>query len=217
MITHSIARPGIYLTKFLLYCGIISSIWYLAINIIVPLNYPGYDAASQAVSELSAIGAPTRALWVLLCSFYSALMIAFGWGVLKASRHKRAIQVAGDLLILSAVFNLAWPPMHQREVIAAGGGTITDTLHIVFTIITVVFMMIIIGLSATALGKWFRIYSIISIVLLLFFGIVTGLDAPAMESLQPTPWMGVWERISIGIYMLWIIMFALKLMHRRLK
>jgi hypothetical protein len=41
------------------------------------------------------------------------------------------------------------------------------------------------------------------------FGLLTGLDAPGMEANLPTPWMGLWERISIGAYLLWIVVLAL--------
>jgi len=40
------------------------------------------------------------------------------------------------------------------------------------------------------------------------FGLLTGLDAPEMEANLPTPFMGLWERISIGAYMLWIVVLA---------
>lgn len=66
------------LRKNLLISGIIATLWYIAINIIVPIQYPGYNISSQTVSELSAIGAPTRWLWFVFCLFYSILFIAFG-------------------------------------------------------------------------------------------------------------------------------------------
>ena len=57
--------------KILLSCGFISSLFYLAINIVVPFYFPGYSFVSQTVSELSAIGTPTRTLWVLLATVYT--------------------------------------------------------------------------------------------------------------------------------------------------
>src|SRR6185295_9257289 len=83
------------LQKLLLICGIISSTWYFVINIIVPLQYEGYNIASQTVSELSAIDAPTRTLWIILCFFYTLLMIAFGCGTwLSAGSSKNLRFVA---------------------------------------------------------------------------------------------------------------------------
>ena len=55
--------------------------------------------------------------------------------------------------------------MHQRAVLAAGGGTLTDTLHIVWSVVTVLLMMLAIGVAAAASGKRFRLYSIATIVI----------------------------------------------------
>jgi len=42
--------------KILLACGILSSLFYVAMNIFVAMQYEGYNSASQTVSELSADG-----------------------------------------------------------------------------------------------------------------------------------------------------------------
>jgi len=44
--------------------------------------------------------------------------------------------MVGAMLFTQPVFGLFWPPMHQRAVLAAGGGTLTNTLHVVWTIVT---------------------------------------------------------------------------------
>ncbi len=67
--------------KALLVCGILSSLLYVAMNVFIPMQWEGYSSASQTVSELSAIGAPTRPLWVPLGTVYTLLVAAFGWGV----------------------------------------------------------------------------------------------------------------------------------------
>lgn len=200
--------------KALLICGIVSSVLYVAVNIYVPAQYPGYDIASQTVSELSAIGAPTRTLWVILLTIYTLLIVAFGWGVWISAAENRWLRISSFLLIVYAIIGLAWPPMHQREVLAAGGGTITDTMHIVFTIISVLLMLLVIGFAAASLGKPFLIFSVLSILIMLFFGLMTGLDAPKMEANLATPWIGVWERISIGTYMLWVVVFGFVMLKR---
>jgi hypothetical protein len=200
--------------NFFLICGILSSLLYIAMNIFVPMFNEGYDIASQTVSELSAIGAPTRSKWVLLAILYSVLVVAFGYGVSKSARAKRPLRVAGTLIVVYAVIGLFWPPMHTREVLAAGGRTLTDTLHIVWAMVTVPLMLIVIGYGAAAFGKLFRLYSIISIIVLLVFGALTGMASPQMEANVATPWIGVWERISIGAYMLWIIVFTLAVLRK---
>src|SRR5213082_2883864 len=67
--------------RSLLVCGIMSSLLYVAMNVFEAMQWEGYSSASQTVSELSAIGAPTRPLWVLLGIAYTLLVTGFGWGV----------------------------------------------------------------------------------------------------------------------------------------
>jgi hypothetical protein len=145
---------------------------------------------------------------------YALLLLVFGWGMLQATGSNRKIRIMGVLLIGYTVIGLFWPPMHQREVLAAGGGTTTDTLHIVITFLTVPVMLAIITFGAASFGKGFRWYSIVTIIIQIIFGVLTGLNAPAMEADIPTPLMGLWERISIGAYMLWIIVLAILLLKR---
>jgi hypothetical protein len=47
------------------------------------------------------------------------------------------------------------------------------------------------------------------------FGVLTGLDAPRLAANLPTPWMGVWERINIFGYLLWIIVLAIILLREK--
>ena len=113
------------LVRISLLCGIASSLLYVAMNAFVPMLWEGYSSASQTVSELSAIGAPTRSTWVPLGIVYSLLAAAFGWGVLQSAGQIRTLRVVGWLIVANALLGLAWPPMHQREVLAVGGGTLT--------------------------------------------------------------------------------------------
>lgn len=200
--------------KFLLACGILSSFYYIAINIFVPLQYAGYSLTSQTISELSAINAPTRSLWVLLCTFYSLLVIAFGWGIWKVAGENRKLLIISIVMMIYGISGFFWPPMHQRQVLATGGGTMTDTMHIVFTAVTVALMLIMLISGAATFGKRFRYYSVATIMVLLAFGILTGISSPAMAKNLPTPMIGVWERINIGVFMLWVIVFASVLLHK---
>lgn len=203
--------------KILLLCGILASVLYLATNIYVPMEYPGYSVMDQTVSELSAIGAPTRQTWVILMIPYGLLTLLFGWGVYIAGAGNRPLRLAGIFIILHAVIGAFWPPMHPREVLAAGGGTLSDTLHIVWTFFIVPLMMLSIGFGGWSLGKGFRVYSFLSIALLLLTGILTGMQSADMQKNLPTPLIGFWERISIGVFMIWVIAFALVLIKKERK
>jgi len=203
------------LVRIALVGGIASSLLYVAMNVFVPMQWEGYSSVSQTVSELSAVGAPTRPLWVSLAIVYSGLGAAFGWAVWSMAGRNRRFRMLGGLIVVNALIGLAWPPMHQREVLAAGGGTLTDTLHIVWTVVTNVLFMFQIGLAAALFGTRFRFYSITTMVMLVVFGVLTGMDAPRLEANLPTPWIGVWERIGIGVFMLWFAVLAAVLLRAK--
>jgi hypothetical protein len=147
-----------------------------------------------------------------LAILYSLVVIAFGWGVWQSAGANRPLRIVGALFMANAIIGFFWPPMHQREVLAAGGGTLTDILHIVFTGVWGVFAMLAIGFGAAALGKRFRLYSIATLVVLVVFGVLTGMESPNLQTNQPTPRIGVWERINIGVFMLWILVLAITLL-----
>ena len=75
-------------------------------------------------------------------------------------------------------------------------------------------MWLFMGFGAAALSKQFRIYTIASVALHLIFGVLTFLEAPNIATNGPTPMIGIWERINIAVFMLWVIVFAIALMRR---
>ena len=200
--------------KFLLACGILSALVYLGANIIVPLQWDAYEWTSQTVSELSAIGAPTRALWIALVIPYGILLIAFGSGVLLSGKNDRRLRIAGALIVVDGVIGFTWPQMHLREVLAAGGGTLTDTMHIAYTAINAVLMFAAIGFTMMVFGNRYRLYCLATVIVEIAFGIVTGVQSVDMQANRPTPWLGVWERIIIVAMMVWPIVLAVLLLRR---
>jgi hypothetical protein len=194
--------------KTLLLCGIASSLLYALM--IWTIRYEGYSPLSQVPSELTAIGAPTRALWAQLGGIYTVLVIAFGFGLWKSAGGNRAARIVSGLILAYASLGLLWPfaAMHQREVLAAGGGTLSDTMHVALGGVTVFLMFLAIGLGATAWGKPFRLYSIVTVVVLLTFGALTFMEAPHLQTNLPTPWIGLWERINISAFLLWVVVLA---------
>src|SRR5580765_5077637 len=140
------------LRRTLLVCGILSSMLYAAMTVLVALQWPGYSSASQTISELSAIGAPTRSLWLLPGAVYTVLVTVFGWGVSKSADRHRVLRIVGPLIIAYGSLGILWPfaPMHLRETLAAGGGTLSDTMHLVLASVTVLLMLLAISFAAAA-------------------------------------------------------------------
>lgn len=203
--------------RMALLCGALSSLLYLAMNIIVPFFYEGYSFASHTISELSAIDAPTRTLWIVPAVVYTLLVTAFGWGVWTSAKQDRRLRVVGGLMIAYGLSGIAWffAPMHQREVLAAGGGTIEDTMHIVLSGVTSVIYLSALVFGAAAFGKTFRIYTFVTMALLIAAGVPLGMDGPKVALNQPTPWIGVTERIMLGVVILWIAVLSVALLRRQ--
>jgi hypothetical protein len=179
-------------------------------TVLVGMQWDEYDSLSQTVSELSAVDAPTRGLWVPLGHLYTVLVAAFGLGVHLSAASRRKLRIVGALIAAYGLLGIVWPlaPMHQRDVLAAGGGTWTDTMHLTLGAVTVLLMVLAISFGSTVFGARFRIYSLVTLVVLVVFGLLTALDAPRVEANLPTPWAGVWERINIAAFLIWIVALA---------
>jgi accessory gene regulator protein AgrB len=74
--------------------------------------------------------------------------------------------------------------------------------------VTVLLMFLSIGFGAAALGKGFRFYSIATIIIFIVFGVLTFVEAPNVDKNGPTPYIGLWERINIAAFMVWMLVFS---------
>jgi hypothetical protein len=136
-------------------------------------------------------------------------------GVWLAAGPRRILRVLGGLLVGFGVFDeasgLVPHAMHRREAIAAGEATASDTLHLIFASVDVLFIFLIVGFGAFALGSRFRLYSLGTILVLLVFGFLAAQDAGRVAANLPTPYNGLEERINIFGYLLWVAVLAIAL------
>lgn len=198
--------------KILLVCGITSSLLYIVATILGAARWEGYSSTSQSVSELIGINAPSAPIVVPLFLIYSILIYAFGAGIWISAGQKRALRVAAVLIITKEVLGLMgtlFAPIHLRGV----EGTFSDTMHVILTGVGVLLCMFpAMGFAASAFGQHFRLYSIGTMLIFLVFGALAGSDGPRIAANLPTPWLGVWERINIFGYLLWVVILAIALL-----
>ncbi|MBV8762904.1 MAG: DUF998 domain-containing protein [Deltaproteobacteria bacterium] len=193
--------------RLLLACGIASSVVYVVANIVGSLAWPAYRSASQTISELSAVDAPSRPVWLPFAFAYAGLLVAFGVGVWRSSMTRR-LRVTAVALIVIGALGPFWPPMHQRGVPAS----MTDVGHIAFTVVTTILIFIAIASGTSALGGKFRLFTLATLAVLVVSGGLTFLQAPAVGANAPTPWLGVFERIDLGAYLLWVAVLSATLL-----
>ena len=199
----------------LLGCGVAATAWWVAMDVVGSLRYPGYSYADQTISELSAEGAPTRTFMIWSGLPYATLMVAFGAGVWKVAGQRRAGRVTGALLATEAVFGVVGGllfPMASREVIAAGGESLRNSLHAPYGVgMPILFMAAMIA-GSRLFGARFRVFTYTAIAVLLVFGLLTALQSDEVAANEPTPWVGIEERANAYTAMLWITVLAIGLL-----
>ncbi len=203
-------KGKVTLKKILLICGILSSLLYIATDILAGWLYDGYSFTDQNYSELLATGAPTRSFMLLVAGAYNILVAAFAVGVSKLARLKSTARITAIVMVGYAVLSMVTPfffPMDMR------GAELTTrgSLHGPMTAVMSLFILLSMGFGAFLLSRRFRFYSFATIVIVIMFGVLTGLQIPQLEAGQPTTWMGFTERINIYATMLWFAMLALSL------
>jgi hypothetical protein len=205
------------LRKVLLVCGALASLLYVGATIVGALQWHGgYDWTTRQVSELFALDAPSRPLVASAFMVYGALMLAFGVGVWMSAGHQRSLRILGGLLMGYALIGWTGPLFFSMHTMVRGGGVQamqpSDVMHIILTAVLVLLILSSIGFGATAFGTFFRLYSIGTILVVVVFGALTGLQGGNMAASLPTPWMGVEERLNIFGYMLWVVVLAIGLL-----
>jgi hypothetical protein len=215
VLRRSVAHDG-RPRKALLGCGVIAPVVWVALDVIGSLRYPGYSYVDQTISELSAQGAPTKNFMLAFSGTpFALLVVAFGAGVWRAAGGRTAGRATGALLIGEAfwgyVGGIAFP-MARREVMAAGQDTLRNQMHAWYGIGMPVLLALAIGFGSNLLGRRFRSFSYATIVAMLVFGALMGLQASAMTANEPTPGMGIEERVTAYAPMLWMALLALGLL-----
>jgi hypothetical protein len=198
--------------KILLVCGILSSLLYVATDIFAALQYKGYSYAAQGVSELNAVGAPTRPFTLPLFTLDNVLLAAFGVCVWTLAGRNRALRFTAVFLVADAVvgqMGLQFFNMDPRT----AGRTPRTAMHETVTGAEVLVILSAIGFGAAALGRPFRFYSIARLLAVLACGGVTFWIVETHSSLLP--WIGVTERLNIYAYMLWKVVLAAALLRLR--
>lgn len=205
------ARGRTRLQDNLLICGILAAFIYVVTDVLGALRYPGYDIVSQGVSELMAVGAPTKRLVDSVFAVYGVLALAFAIGVLREASERR-LRIAGILLLAYAIAGSLgrFFPAYPR-----GAGGFNDSVpHMILTAVLVVLMLGALGFAAFALGKRFRLYSLGTLGAVIALGVVSGVYASRLAGHQPTPGFGIVERVLIYAYLLWAAVLGVALIRR---
>lgn len=201
--------------KIFMLCGMLAPVVYVIAVIIGGILRPGYSHKSQFVSELIESGAPNKSLLNPLFALYNLLTIAFGIGLFTGVRamSKNKGKVSGSLgaliLVAEGIFGFltVFFPQDPRGAPA----TSTGKIHIVLaglSSLTTILTISLMGFWFRTIARWrgYSIYSFISGIIVFISG---GLAAYTGATLSPI--LGLMERITIGGFLQWLFVTALKL------
>lgn len=209
-------NESINFRRLFLLSGFYSAVFYVVTDIIASLSYPGYSIADQNYSELLATGAPTRE-WLLMSSWvYNILVASFAVTIWITCSPSRVARITGVIILGYAIFSMITPLFFQMDMRGADP-TPRGSLHPQMTAIMSFFILLSMGSGAFLLNKSLRIFSFVTIAIVIIFGLLTSSQIPELAMGQDTPWMGLTERVNIYLTMLWFGILSLSLAKRDIK
>ena len=176
--------------------GIVSFLSYIAAVVFSPLAYPSYNWMEQAVSDLSAVSAPSKMLWTQLAALYEICGIVSVTIVciyVKDNMQNKCLRVG---IYLFAVMNWISAVGYRMFPLTDAGylGGFQNMMHLIVTILVVVSS--IVSLIVIMVGGY-RGHSYVSLAnwalvafLMMFIGAIG-------TNVVPKEYFGIAERFSV--------------------
>lgn len=176
--------------------GVISLISYTAGVVFSPIAYPGYNWMSQAVSDLSAVNAPSRMLWNQLTSLYGVCGVVSITIVCIFIQNKLNSWLRHGLYLFALmnwVSNVGYTMFPLSE--SGTPNSFQDLMHIYAVTLPIVLLsivsliLIIVGGFKEKKYHSLAIYALFALALMFIGAIGVGL--------VPKAYFGIFERFSV--------------------
>ncbi len=176
--------------------GVISLLSYAAAVIFSPFAYPGYDWMSQAVSDLSAVNAPSKELWSQLSSLYGVcgILSIMAVCVFVEGKLNRMLRVGIYLFAaMNFISNIGYTMFPLSD--SGYAGTFEDFMH-VYVVTMLVVLLSISSLICIMIGGYRdRNYCFLAkwatVALIMMFAGAIG------TNIVPKIYFGIVERFSV--------------------
>jgi len=204
---------NIHIIKTLSLFGIIGAVFYFAHVIFGRMFYEGYNPFSQAISDLTADNSPSKKIASAFSFLYGLFTVIFSinfYIYFKGDINKTVTLGSLFFCIMTLVsfFGYMFFPLSQ----VGFAGTFKDKMHLVVTVLVVVFTIVSlilfsIGFLKTSNLKYIGIISICTFAALLI-GVI-------LINKLPKEYFGIAERVNVysiiiftgilSIWMFWIV------------
>ncbi len=191
--------------------GILGSLIFIFNVLLGGFITPGYSHLRHAVSELTQSGAQNIVLLSAIFVVSAILMSVFGLAIYeKYNRLRKRVAIGGILIVLYGVQAVLLASVFPQDPIGSAA-TLPGTMHLVVvgvSALCIVAAMLLIGFGvkqSSSHWRGFRVYSILSVLVMLLSGASTGILIANDIAL-----LGLVERITQLAYLQWFIVFAYK-------
>ena len=198
------------LRKTLIYCGIVAPVLYVITAIVGAAIRNDYSHIVNAVSELISNGAPNKAILDIVFNIYNVFLLLFAIGAYIVLKNgPRLGRISMGILIGIQVLSFSWGffPMDPMGAEATFAGTLHNVLGGIVALATIIMPLLMgLGLRQVDGFQGYSKYSFITSAIIF----VSGLTGVILAG-QGVHLFGLFERITIGTYELWIFITALHL------
>jgi len=196
--------------------GIIGPIVYILAVFLGGSIRHDYSAIYNSISELSMANAPNKFLMDILFGIYNLFLLIFGIGAyLDSTINSKKYNAATIMLVIIGILGLMVLVFTQDP--RGAPATLYGTLHIVLSGITAaltIISIILVGLSFRQYAdmKLFSMYSYLTSVLIFLSG-----GASAASFANNGAYSGLFERITIILFMIWVITLSYLILKNKIE
>jgi uncharacterized protein DUF998 len=187
---------GAQLPKTVLIAALIAAVLFIATDLLGLVRWKGYDYIHQSISDLTAVGSPTRSWAIPLTLGHNLALLIAGVAIWLLPGRNIALRITASLLMVTAI---AWlgGQLFPNQV---GETPARSSPIVILGATAVVASVLMIAFGAAAFSGWFRV---VSIGVLAAFAVLTVLGF-----LQASPRVGLQERVLSYVMLGWMILLG---------
>lgn len=188
--------------------GLAAALGYVATVVVGGRLWPGYTIY-QAISELTLPTAPDGALIAGCFVFFNLLLLTHGLAIILNFWRNVWLRLSGFLYFVAAAAGLvmAYIPMDPR----LSDPTVYGTIHRYMATIAICDAVLIVFTSAAGFNRVNQLRYLVKPSLIAGTLIALTAFGVWMSALQHSLLFGTFQKISLGLFMLWLALISLAL------
>ena len=188
------------MSRAVLVAALAATLLFISADLVALRQWKGYDYIHQSMTQLAAIGAPTRSWTLPLSIGHDLALLVVGVALWLVAGRNVALRITASLVIVGAITWLVgglFPARIGETPQRLSPAVILGATAVVASVLAIVF-------GAAALSGWFRV---ISVGVLAAFALLTVLGL-----MQTSPRTGLQERVMAYTTLAWTVLLGVAVM-----